>query len=127
MGVNKSVFGRRALLGAYGSIEGQVETLISRRRLTFTLYDSLSDQTVFCYLQQDQAELIRDAWGRWAIVCGWIRRDPNTGRPVAISPVRAIDVVPEVQPGSYRRARGVAPADAAEPSPEVAIRRLRDV
>lgn len=116
----------RAFLGAYGSVEGRVETLTSRRRLRFTLYDSLRDQAVFCYLQQDQGELIRDAWGRRVIVRGWVRRDPKTGRPVVVSPVRSVDILPEVQPGSYRRARAVAPAGPDDPSPEVMIRRLRD-
>ena len=116
----------RALLGAYGSVEGRVETLTSRRHLRFTLYDSLRDQAVFCYLRPDQAELIRDAWGHLVIVRGWIRRDPTTGRPAFVSPVRSIDILPEVQPGSYRRARAVAPPGPDEPSPEVAIRRLRD-
>lgn len=116
----------RPLLGAYGSVEGRVETLSTRRRLRFTLYDSLSDRAINCFLQSPQTELMRDAWGHRAIVRGWIRRDPTTGRPTEINPVEGIDMLPEVIPGSYRRARAIAPAEPDEPSPEDTIRRLRD-
>ena len=114
------------LLGAWGSVEGRVETLISRRRLGFTLYDSRNDEAVHCSLTEEQAGLARPAWGRRVIVQGWLRRDPMSGRPVSVNPVRSIDVLPEVEPGSYRRARAVAPPGPGEPSPEVALRRLRD-
>ena len=114
------------LLGAWGSVEGRVETLTSRRRLGFTLYDSLNDKAVNCHLTDEQADLARPAWGRRVIVQGWVRRDQTSGRPVSIDPVRSIEVLPEVEPGSYRRARGVAPARPGQPMPEVTIRRLRD-
>lgn len=116
----------RPVLGAYGSVEGRIETLSSRRRLRFTLYDSLKDQAISCLLQPEQTELVRDAWGRRAIVRGWIKRDPTSGRPTEINPVQAIDILPEVVPGAYRKARAIAPANLDEPSPEDAIRRLRD-
>lgn len=115
-----------AILGAWGAIEGRVETLTSRRYLGFTLYDSLHDRAVSCRLAADQADLVREAWGRRVVVRGWVRRDPASRRPVFIDPVRSIEVLAEVEPGSYRRARGVAPAAPDEGSPEVAIRRLRD-
>jgi hypothetical protein len=114
------------LIGAFGSIEGRIETLTHRSWLGFTLYDFLNDRAIRCHLAPDQADSVREAWGRRAIVRGWVRRDPISGRPVAITPVHSIEVVPEVERGSYRRARGVAPAGPGEPSPEVAIRRLRD-
>ena len=116
----------RAYLAAFGAIEGRIETLRSRRRLSFTLYDSLNDQAVFCSLRPDQADLVRNAWGRRVVVEGWMKREPTTGRPIEINPVEAIDVLPEVEPGSYRRARAVAPARPGSPSVEDAIRRLRD-
>ena len=114
------------LIGAFGSIEGRIETLTHRSWLGFTLYDFLHDRAIRCHLHPDQADTVREAWDRRAIVRGWVRRDPTTGRPVAINPVHTIEIVPEVPRGSYRLARGIAPADPGEPSPEVAIRRLRD-
>jgi hypothetical protein len=116
----------RAYLAAFGAIEGRVETLRSRRRLSFTLYDSLNDQAVYCLLRPDQAELVRDAWGRRVVVEGWIKREPTTGRPVEIDPVDRIEILPEVVPGSFRRARAVAPARPDTPRSDVVIRRLRD-
>jgi hypothetical protein len=116
----------RATLAAFGAIEGRIETLRSRRRLSFTLYDSLNDQAVYCLLRPQQAELVRDAWGRRVMVEGWIKREPTTGRPVVINPVERIRILPEVVPGSYRRARAVAPAPPGGPRSDVVIRRLRD-
>jgi len=116
----------RAYLAAFGAIEGRIETLRSRHRLSFTLYDSLNDQAVYCSLRPEQAELVRDAWGRRVVVEGWVKREPSTGRPVEISPVENITILPEVVPGSYRRARGIAPAPADAPSTKDLIRRLRD-
>jgi len=114
------------LIGAWGSVEGRVETPRSRRRLGFTLYDSRNDEAVQCSLTDEQSDLVRPAWDRRVIVQGWITRDPMSGRPVSINPVRSIDVLPEGELGSYRRARAIAPPDAGALSPEVAIRRLRD-
>jgi hypothetical protein len=116
----------RAYLAAFGAVEGRIETLRSRRRLSFTLYDSLNDQGVYCLLRPEQHELVRDAWDKRVIVEGWIRREPTSGRPVEISPVENITILPEAVPGSYRRARAIAPARPGAESPEVVIRRLRD-
>ena len=115
-----------SLLGAYGAIEGRIETLSSRRGLSFNLYDLLNDRPIRCQLEPDQAEAVRDAWDRHVIVRGWVRRDPTSGRPVSISPVHSIETVPDVERGSYRRARAVLPTRPGELPPHVVIRRLRD-
>jgi hypothetical protein len=116
----------RANLSAFGTIEGRVETLQSRHRLSFTLYDALNDRAVSCFRTPDQRDLVRDAWDKRVIVEGWIKRDPVTGRPVEIGPVEDVVVLPDVTPGSYRMARAIAPARPDAPSAEDAIRRLRD-
>lgn len=116
----------RANLAAFGAVEGRVETLRSRRRKSFTLYDSLNDLAVYCLLRPDQGELVRDAWDKRVIVEGWIKREPTSGRPVEISPVENVTILPEVVPGSYRRARAIAPARSGDEPPEALIRRLRD-
>jgi hypothetical protein len=113
-------------IGAYGSIEGRIETLTSRRGLVCMLYDSLEDRAIRCHLKAEQMDLVRDAWRHRALVQGWIQRHPTSGRPRAINPVRSIEVLPEIEPGSYRRARGILPVGPDKPSPEVVIRRLRD-
>jgi hypothetical protein len=114
------------LLGAYGAVEGRVETLTSRRGLGFTLYDLLHDRAIRCHLEPDQADVVRDAWDRRVVVRGWVRRDPTSRRPVSINPVQSIELVPDVERGAYRRARAIAPARPNEPPPHVTIRRLRD-
>ena len=111
---------------ARGAIKGRIQTLTSRHRLRFTLYDTLFDRAVTCYLEEGKEEMMRDAWGRLSVVEGRVSRDAVTGRPVAIRHVQQISFVPDVRPGSYRDARGVAPVGAGALSPEEAIRRVRD-
>lgn len=113
-------------LAAYGAVEGRVETIRSRGRKTFTLYDSLNDLAVICALRPDQSELVRGAWDRLVRVEGWVKRDPKSGRPIEINSVESITILPEVVPGSYRRARGVAPARPSDEPIASVFRRLRD-
>lgn len=113
-------------LSAYGAVEGRVQTLSSRGGLRFTLYDTLRDRAVSCYLQEGQQELMRGIWGQRALVEGWVTRDAVTGRPVTIRRVRNVELIPDVTPGSYRRARGALPRGPHDLPPEEAIRRLRD-
>lgn len=110
--------------GAYGAIEGIVETLARRHGLRFTLYDSLNDRAVSCYLQPNSEETMRDVWGKRAIVQGWVTRDPADGHPLAIRHID--DVTPILAEGDYRKARAILPLKPGELSPEEQIRRLRD-
>jgi hypothetical protein len=114
------------LIGAHGSIEGRIETLTRRSWLGFTLYDMVHDRAIRCFLKPAQADAVRDAWDHRVIVRGWIRRDPASGRPVSINPVHSIEIVPDIERGSYRKARAIAPADPDQPPPDVTIRHLRD-
>lgn len=113
-------------LNSYGAVEGRVETLSRRRGLRFALYDNLYNRAVTCELNEGQEGLMRDAWGRRAIVEGWVSRDPVTGRPVAVHRVSNVVILPEVKPGQYRRARAVAPIGPDDPMPEEVVRRMRD-
>lgn len=114
---------RRAVT-AYGAVEGRVQTLSNRGGLRFTLYDLLHDKAVSCYLREGHEGMMRDAWGKVAVVEGIVSRDPVTGRPLTIRQVS--QVVPRPESGrSYREARGAAPSLTGL-SPEQAIRRLRD-
>lgn len=114
------------LLRAYGTVAGRIQTLSSRKRLGFTLYDSLFDKAVNCYLRADQVDLIRDKWDRRAVVEGLISRDPETGRPVAIRAITDITVLPENVRGDYRDAEGMLANVPGEEPAEVIIGRLRD-
>ncbi|MGH2458773.1 MAG: hypothetical protein ACRDIY_07895 [Chloroflexota bacterium] len=110
---------------AYGAVEGTIQTLTSRNRLRFTLYDSLFDKAVSCYVEEGREQIMLGVWGRRAIVEGLISRDAQTGRPVAVRQIRDIRVVLRPESASYRQARGIAPADESI-SAEAAIRKLRD-
>ena len=110
---------------AYGGVTGRVQTLSSRGGLRFTLYDVLFDRAVSCYLAEGQEEIMRDVWGRMAVVEGLVTRDRVTGRPQVIRNVRGVTVVREADPDAYLASRGVLQRDPAGPSPEETIRELR--
>ena len=110
--------------GAYGAVEGAVQTLTKRHGLRFTLYDSLNDRAVSCYLEAGYEEIMRDMWGKRAIVQGWVTRDPSDGRPLTVR--RIHNVTPVTEEGDYTRARAVSPRREGDLPPEERIRRLRD-
>ena len=91
---------------AFGAIEGRIRTLSDRQKLQFTLYDSLFDSAVTCFLSPDKADDARRLWRKRVIVEGLVRRDPNTGIPTQIREICAIHEMPSAALGSYRAARG---------------------
>lgn len=109
---------------SYGAVEGRIQTLTSRGGLRFTLYDTFFDKAVSCYLAEGYEDVMRDAWGRRAVVEGLVTRDAQTGRPLAVRGVTHVEVLPEVPLREYRKLRGIAPRRTI--SAEEAIRRLRD-
>lgn len=110
---------------SYGVVEGRVLSIMSRPQLRFTLYDTLQDRAVTCYLQEGREDEVRYAWGKHAIVEGWVSRDPFTGHPETIRDVGTIRIIEEVHSG-FERARGAAPRGPKAPRAEEAIRRVRD-
>lgn len=114
------------IVKSYGAVEGRVQTLTNRRGLRFNLYDTLHDRSVSCYLQEGKEELIREVWGKRAIIEGEITREQVSGRPIAIRQIKRIRILSELEKGSYLEARGVAPRKYGAPMPEEVIRRLRN-
>jgi len=110
---------------AFGAVEGIVEALSRRRGLRFTLYDLLYDKAVSCYLEPGHEDIMRDVWGKRAIVHGRVRRDPLTGRPLSVRNVTEVRVVTEGRRGDWRAAEGAYQA-SSEAQPEDRIRALRD-
>lgn len=110
---------------AFGALEGFVETLSRRGGLRFSLYDILSDKAVSCYLAPGYEDIMRDVWGRRAVVFGRVHRDRLTGRALSIRQVTSIEKISVGQPGEWRQARGAAPA-LSELSPEDAVRAARN-
>jgi hypothetical protein len=110
----------------YGIVKGTIETLTMRKQLSFTLWDSLFDKPVHCYFKEGEEENMRFVWGKKAVVSGRIGRQPETGKPLVVREVKYVRVLEEVEPGSYRRARGSLPWGKGGDTPEEMIRRLRD-
>ena len=110
---------------AYGALEGRIQTLRSRWGLRFTLYDVLYDRAVSCYLEVGMEPIMREAWGKRAIIEGLVTRDPSTGRPITIRRISDVRLLDE-SVGDYRRARGIMQVPDDAPKPEEVIRRLRD-
>lgn len=69
---------------------------------------------------------MRDAWGDLAVVEGIVKRDPRSGRPVTVRQVRAVELLPEVGPEDYKKARGLIPLGPDSQVPEEVIRKARD-
>ncbi len=114
------------IIKSFGAIEGRIQTLSNRKGLRFVLFDTLNDRAVSCYLSEGQEEKMRESWGKRAMVEGEISRERETGRPLAIRHVSDIKVLPELQRGSYLRARAIAPRKPGAPLAEEIIRQLRD-
>ena len=109
---------------AMGAVKGTVQTISTRRGTHCVIYDALFDQPIRCICSPEHERALLLAFGKRVIVEGRIKRAIGTGRPVSISDISGIEILPE--PPDFRLARGVLPmAPNAEPS-EVVIRRLRD-
>ena len=80
---------------SYGGIHGRVQSLNNRGNLRFTIYDLFYDKAINCYMAEHNKELLRDIWGKMAVVEGMITRDFKTGRPLAIRQVKNITPQPE--------------------------------
>lgn len=115
---------RQTAFYAYGAIEGRVQTLSSRTDLKFTLYDVFG-RAVQCHLRKGDEDRMRNAWDRWVVVEGRVRRDAE-GRPKSIRQITDVVVRDEGSPSDYRQARGAIPVGPNALSSEETIRRLRD-
>lgn len=109
-----------------GTVKGTIQTLSMRKKLSFTIWDALFDKPVNCYLKEGDEERMRNAWGKRAVVSGKIGRRADTGRPIVIREVKFIDVLGNVEPGNYRRAKGVLPWSPGDEKPEDVLRRMRN-
>ena len=122
--------GRPRRRWSYGAVEGRIQTLSSRQALTFTLFDSLNDKAVTCYLTSTSKDRIgrplADYWDKRAIVTGKVYRDPVTHRAITIREITGIRVIDDYAPGQYRRALGVDRASPEDPAPEAFVRQIRD-
>lgn len=78
--------------------------------LRLSVKDVLFGNRVQCYLTSEFHDMARDAWGKKVEVTGIIYRDPDTGRPIEVRQVKAIEILEEDESlFSFRRARGAIP------------------
>jgi hypothetical protein len=111
----------------YGAVTGRVQTLSKRSGLRFTLYDTLNDRAVSCYLAEGSEPTMVDVWGKVATVEGWVSRDPISGRPLAVRRITNVEAVEdEGALDGYQRARGVLHRRPGTPRAEERLRTLRD-
>lgn len=111
---------------SFGSVKGRVQAISNRGKLRFTLYDSIFDKQVSCYLQDGQETQMREIWGKQVFVTGQVTREPEFGRATAVRNITSIDPVIEIKSGSYRDTRGILPWTVGDEPAEVSIRRVRD-
>jgi hypothetical protein len=112
--------------GSLGAVRGRVQSMSNRGQLRFTLYDLVDDRAISCYLLPGSETIMRQAWGKVAMVEGYVRRDPVSGYPTTVRGVKEIRIVHEGRPGDYRQAIGAAPGFLGDTLPEEVIRRARD-
>lgn len=117
---------KAGIIYSWGSVRGRVETITSRRGLRFTLYDSLFDRPVACYLHPDQKEKMLNIWGRKVSVSGQIGRYADGGRPKVIRQILEITTQPDVPLSRFEDARGILSPYLSGEKPEEIIRSLRD-
>lgn len=110
---------------SWGTLRGEVGTIASRPSLQFTLYDSLFDKAVACYLSSDRELLAREIWRKRVEVTGRIYRRIDDDRPVRVRNVADVRVL-DAPIGDFRRARGAVPRQADDDPPEVRIGRFRN-
>lgn len=111
---------------SYGSIEGRVLTLASRRQLAFTLYDSVYDHGVTCYFQLGREDEVQRIWRKHVRVDGLVSRDIVSGQPESVHDIREIVPLEKEAVGGFELARGAVPRPKGAPDAVEAIRRVRD-
>ena len=109
-----------------GTIKGIAGTITNRPSLKLTVFDTLFDRAVFCFLENDMREDVRGAWDKQVEVTGMIFRDPDTGRPVEVRGVSQVSVIDDLGSFSFEELRGVLYDEEDQEPAEVTIRRLRD-
>ena len=109
-----------------GAVRGRVQSMTNRGSLRFTVYDLIDDRAISCYLTPGNEEMMRESWGRVAMVEGMVHRDPETGRATTVRNVQEIRIIHEGKPGEWREALGAAKGFLGDDLPEDVIRRARD-
>jgi hypothetical protein len=113
-------------LYSIGSIRGEIRTVTKNRGIYFSLYDSIFGRAVKCYAGSEYEDILREYWGKRAIVSGTVQRDPVTGRPEEIREIFDLRLDETTTVGDYRRVVGLLPSGPNDPPSEEIIRRIRN-
>jgi hypothetical protein len=111
---------------SFGAVKGRVQSISNRGKLRFTLYDSVFDKPITCFITEEQRHILTNIWDRLIFVTGRVTRQPDSGQPVSVREITSIDFIPTVEAGSYRRTRGILTQNGTPEPAEISIRRLRD-
>lgn len=112
---------------SFGAVKGKVQTLSSRGKLKFTLYDPLFDKPVTCYVKEGTLQnRLKEIWGQNVTVYGRVAREPEHGRALSVRDITRIEDDVNMQSGSYKAARGAFNWSEGDEPAEVTVRRIRD-
>ena len=109
-----------------GIVIGRIQPTSDQSAGAFLLADPDRDIEVPCHADETFMAMARKMAGQLVNVEGWLSRESTTGHPLSIDNIVAITVLPEVAPGSFQAARGVAPIAEGDLLPEEAVQKLRD-
>lgn len=110
----------------FGAITGTIQTVSSRRKYSFTLFDSIYDKAVKCYLSEEQEQVMRDLWDKYVVIVGKIKRDRYSGRPIDIVNINKIEVIEKGDLENFKKVRGIYGWEPGDPKAEDTIREARD-
>lgn len=108
-----------------GVIIGYVRSVTDKPNIRITLYDTLFDKAIKCYLSADYENAARKVWRQKVAVTGMIKRDSITGRPIDIREVSKIETLEE-STGGFLDAKGVFSWTKGDEKAEDSIRRIRN-
>lgn len=117
---------KSSLMTSYDEVQGQIETISSRKGLRFILYDTHFDKAITCYLDKSEDKIdLTKYFDKQVRVMGLVTRDLDNDQPIKIRGIQKITIV-EPSRYNWREASGIVqfPADI---TPESFIRSLRDV
>lgn len=110
----------------YGMISGRLETVGGRKQIEMRVREQIYGYSVVCYAEPRFEDAIRKAWRRNIVVHGRIHRDLDTGRPIEVRSITAVEVPPEPRDFDVRAIFELVTYEPGQEAAEDSIRRIRD-
>jgi hypothetical protein len=115
-----------AFVESFGVVIGKLQTLSSYQGYRAVIHDHVTGRSVRLTLDESVKEQAHNLWDEVVAAQGLLRRNRQTGLPQSMRRVTRLTKREPVAPGAYRSAAGAAPRPEDAPSPEEAVRRIRD-